>query len=168
MIDLSTLSDQDLLVRFVRVDMELGDSDVDPRPVEQAEAESATLEAEVTRRFGQDALNNLENWWTPSHASHEDVLQMAREETGRLVELLRGHNCDNQSVSQTTGVCWCGRVWAKTSSGKTWYDPTEGDDPSIASDTGDGEAAPELTEALAEAEARAQMAWADRQFYGHA
>jgi len=125
------LTDQDLLTRFVTVDAEMGDADIDPRLVDEAEAELAMLEAEVTRRFGENALDNLANWWTPSHASHEDVLQMAREETDHLVELLRGHNCDNESVNQCTGCCWCGRIWAKMANRNSWYDPTQGDDPSV-------------------------------------
>lgn len=54
---------------------------------------------------------------------------MAREEPDHLVELLRGHDCTE--VNPVTERCWCGRIWAKMANRNSWYDPTEGTDPSL-------------------------------------
>ena len=75
------------------------------------------------------------------------------------------HTCDNDSLEaagsyatlgtegQSARCRTCERVWWKANGSNTWYDPAEGTDPSASDE---------------EADERAQMAWADRQFYGHA
>jgi hypothetical protein len=173
---LQALTDAELLYHAMASDTALSDwsgEPFDPAKVDheaeaakQATAEQAT--DEMDRRFGEGASDRTADWFTAMKASPEDILEWAKERPEQLAEIARGHDCDNRSVNQGTGRCWCGRAWAKMANRNSWYDPTEGPDPSTSSDDGQGEASAGLIEVLSDAEARAEMAWADRQFYGHA
>lgn len=126
MIDLSTLSDRDLFARAY--DVAEGEMDL---PLEDA------MEDELARRFGEGATDNLAHWFTVTKASEEDMARWAREEPRRLAEIARGHDCTNadlqvnKDVLPEQGRCWCGRTWTKMADRNSWYDSTEGSDPSV-------------------------------------
>lgn len=89
------------------------------------------LRAEFTNRFGDDASDLMAEYFTASHASPDDAIQMARTNTDLLVEIITDtHDCGNREgdLRRIQGsldryVCRCGRIWARV--GKTYYDPTQ-------------------------------------------
>lgn len=129
MTDLSTFSDRDLWVHFLSCDIALGD-DSSIEDADRLVAQTDRAREEIERRFGEAATENTAVWFTATKADPTDMLRWAREETTRLIEVARGHDCDNASLDHN-GRCWCGRQWARMANRDSWYDPTQGSDPSV-------------------------------------
>jgi len=172
-VEIQALSDRDLLVQMFEADRLLGDVDNELTDFDAAAHNSNELSDEVDRRFGKGACDNISSWSVVSKAGHEDLVQMAKDETEHMVDLARGHDCTNDSLRvdksrlPEQGRCWCGRIWTKMADRNSWFDSTEGDPSLLAGEPSQTEAAPELAEALRKV-TREQQEWADRQFYGHA
>lgn len=178
MFDIKTLNDRDLLVRSFQLDdARSGMSDI--AYTDEIEREAREAEVEVERRFGEGANDRLADWFTHTRATHEEMVEDATERTERVVEIARGHDCDNDGLTVTgpqerrgprnpeatsrrdIAQCWCGRVWFSTSDGRGWYDPTEGTDPTAPHESAS-------TPAETQPSDEDMQRWADRQFYGHA
>jgi hypothetical protein len=84
-LDLASHSDAELLV---------GAFDEDQPPYVMGD--------EIDRRFGEGANDRLASYFTASHASGEDMTQMACDDTDLLVEIAKGEHV------HTTPTCRCG------------------------------------------------------------
>lgn len=121
--EIQALSDRDLLVQMFEADRLLGDVDEPVDDLPAAESNAAALSGEVDRRFGEGACENISSWSVVTKASHEDLIRMAQDETEHMIDLARGHACDNGSLTATgprQARCWCGHYWHRLPGENSW------------------------------------------------
>ena len=114
--DVTQISDQELLQRLTQLDRELYDEPAEgwanwPTTPEQArhgaelaDAMQAT-EQEIERRFGEGANDVLASYWTAAHADGADGDRQAHEDPQTLIEIANG---THQHASVNGGTCKCG------------------------------------------------------------
>jgi len=127
--EIQALDDAELVCQAIIADLARSDYD-DELQLPEPQVDFDLARAECDRRFGEGALDRTGDWFTATKADPTDILYWARERADRVVQIAQGHDCDNQSVDRN-GTCWCGRTWAKMANRNSWYDPTEGTDPSV-------------------------------------